>query len=224
MPPLPPVNKVIRVILTQLFGEDTNVQNRLYIAYQGSAPSPAQLNSYAVTIAGFWNSNLAAQFQAGLTLKRVDLEDLTSALGNIGSTTVNFSGTDTGVTLPGGMALVLQQKITRRYRGGHPRLYFAGISNAHLLTDQTWNSTYTAGFITAWNNFVTNVNANPPTGVGPTQFVNVSYFQGFTNVTFPSGRTRPVPSRRVTPLQDLIINYSVNPKVASQRRRNLQSR
>jgi hypothetical protein len=62
-----------------------------------------------------------------------------------------------------------------------------------------------------------------PVAVGTVTPVNVSFFSGFTNKTFPSGRTRPVPTPRVTPLIDPIIGSDVNPKVATQRRRNQQS-
>jgi hypothetical protein len=65
---------------------------------------------------------------------------------------------------------------------------------------------------------------NAPTALTPAFQVNVSYFSGFTNVTFPSGRIRPVPKLRSVPLVDTVTSWSTNPNVASQRRRNLQSK
>lgn len=56
--------------------------------------------------------------------------------------------------------------------------------------------------------------------------VNVSYYEGFEVVTDPvTGRSRNVPQLRPGgPVVDKITGFSINPKLGSQRLRNLHSR
>jgi hypothetical protein len=77
---------------------------------------------------------------------------------------------------------------------------------------------------TDYISFNSTIITSPPAGMGVMLPVNVSYFQGFHNFTFPSGRVKAIPTVRPVPVVDLINNFSVNPHVGSQRRRNLQSR
>ena len=56
--------------------------------------------------------------------------------------------------------------------------------------------------------------------------VNVSYYEGFEVVTdLRTGRSRDVPQLRPGgPAVDKITGFSINPKLGSQRRRNLHAR
>jgi hypothetical protein len=120
--------------------------------------------------------------------------------------------------------MVISFHTARRYRGGHPRIYVAGVPASNLATPQTWGSGGLSVQLSAWEYFIAQFALAVPAAAGPATHVNVSYYQGFTNTTFPSGRIRPVPKLRSGgPIQDFITGYSVNPKVASQRRRNLQN-
>jgi hypothetical protein len=222
MPALPPVSKVIAFTLRGTLGPDTDVVNKFYCAYSTGTPTSAQLATACNTIATSWNTNMAPMVNPEYTLTEVLAEDLTSATGAVASVAVSHTGTRSGNLLPAGAAAVVQQKISRRYRGGHPRKYFYAGVTSDLLTDQQWGSAFITSLTTAVialsNDIATAVGVFATVGA----IVNVSYYAGFTNVLYPSGRYHVVPTRRAVPFQDLVLSYATNPVVGSQRRRNLQ--
>ncbi len=67
---------------------------------------------------------------------------------------------------------------------------------------------------------------NTPTTLRLLGQVNVSYYEGFKVVTDPlTGRSRNVSQLRPEgPAVDRITSFSINPKLGSQRRRNLHAR
>jgi len=92
-----------------------------------------------------------------------------------------------------------------------------------LATPETLTAAQIGFILAGYNAFVSAALGHVPVAAAPATEVNVSFFQGFHNVTFPSGRQRAVPTIRVAPVVDTVIAHAVNPKVASQRRRNQQS-
>jgi len=222
VPPLPAVANVLRVTLVGTLSTDTDVINRFFVQYSGTAPTAAQLNTLASSIASDWNSQLASSAQSGYTLTGVEIEDLTSASAAIGAWTGSHAGTRAGALFGAGTAVVVRFIIARRYRGGHPRVYLPYFTSADLNTEQAWLSASVSGLVTAWKAFMAAVIAHTWSGATISNQVNVSYFHGFTNYTKPSGRESSRPTLRGTPLVDVVTDTSVNPHVASQRRRNLQ--
>ncbi len=221
MPALPAVNKVVRVDLTFTLGADTNVKNRLFFQYGGSL-SAADAQTWVNTIASAWNTNMQPPFSTGLTHTLTMLTDLTSSISPQVTSSASAAGADAGATLPAGTCVVLKRTNQRRFRGGHPRLYLAGLTTNWEATSQTVAAAKTTALLAGWDAFVTAALGAPAAALPVTQ-VAVSYFAGFTNKTFPSGRIHPVSTVRGIPLVDPIIGRAVNPKFASQRRRNLQS-
>ena len=65
-----------------------------------------------------------------------------------------------------------------------------------------------------------------PARLGAVEQVNISFYEGFTVVTDArTGRSRNVSQRRPDgPTVDVITGFSINPKLGSQRRRNLHGR
>lgn len=223
MPSLPVVPKVVRVDYRMSWSSDTDILNRIFVSYTGTlslADAQTWVNAFATKWggAGHWQQVV----NSGITLTRIELTDLSSATAPQVVATPASPGTGSFAAAPAGVAMVIQFKIARRYRGGHPRIYLVGMDNTGFATPQTWTPSFSAnveGKVVA--SIVDGIDAQP-SAVGLTQQVNVSYYQGFHNVTFPSGRTRPVPTLRGTPLVDVVTGYGVNPNVASQRRRNQQ--
>lgn len=223
MPALPPVSKVVRVDHHFSDGGNPNVQIRNFFQYAGTL---------STTDAATWLSNMitglgtfmASFSQPTLTLVLSELTDLTSTSA---AQVLNSTGTAGGAgaaPLTAGVALVIKKKIARRYRGGHPRVYLPGMSTTYLTSPIQWNSTSLANIVAGWTTFIAACTANTnPAAIGAITEVNVSYFSGFTNKTFPSGRTHPVASQRVTPVVDAVIGHVGNSIPASQRRRNRQS-
>lgn len=223
MPALPNVSKVIRADFFLTVGANARVRDRIFFAFAGAGPNVADLNTLAGQISGAWLTNLVPQTNTGVTLTGITLTDLTSASGAQTVTSQSRVGTLAGVALSAGVAMVVKFKVARRYRGGHPRFYLPGRVAADLSTTTQWVAGSTSSLATAFAAFITGCEAAPPVNIGVLTHVNVSYFAGFTNKTFPSGRTRAVPNVRVTPVQDPVTAYSVNQFIASQRRRNQQS-
>jgi hypothetical protein len=213
---------VLKVVTVASDQSDLRALNRFFIKYFGATPTQAQVATFAAAVVAAWTGNLASLYSATSLLELVTVEDLSSSTSAAASVSTATPGTRAGNTLGAGTACCIQEQVTRRYRGGHPRQYLCSGVQADLITRQGW----TAGFIISqqvgYVNYQAAIAAAGWAGSGALAQVNVSYYQGFTNVTFPSGRVRPVPKLRLVPVVDIITTYTVNPKLASQRRRNLQ--
>jgi hypothetical protein len=224
MPARPNVPQVLQWVDTITdFGADLRTINKRFISYSGTAPTVAELSVLAATALTAWASDMAPLYDANKGIENVEFTDLSSATSAVGQAAAQHIGTRTGGALAAGTATVLSKHIARRYRGGHPREYLQTGVTTDLVTVNEWASAYVTAVGTGWTNYTSAVLGAPWSGGGTLTLVNVSYYTGFTNHTFPSGRVRPVPNLRATPVVDTVLNTLVNPKVASQRRRNLQS-
>lgn len=222
MPALPAVNKVIRVTMKSVYGEDVDLINRFFLSYSG-ATTNGDLATYAATIATEWGTEfMGADASNQLELVQVDIEDLTSATAPVASVTEAIAGTASSACLSAGAAMCVRFHIARRYRGGHPKMYLAGLPLSLTTDPQRFTSVAQTGFAASAATFFTYIEGHAPAGLATVAHVNVSYFSGFTNHTLPSGRTRSIPTPRGTPLVDPVLSYSVNPHICSQRRRNRQ--
>lgn len=222
MPALVPVPKVIRYDIIQSFASNASVRDRLFFQYSGTL-NAADLATLLLNARNGWNTNMAPQLNNQHTLLSIVGTDLTSASSPQAVNSTASAGTGVSAPNPAGVAMVMKFKINRRYRGGHPRFYLVGTSQADTSTPETWSAAAITAKLNAFNAFLAACVAAPPAAVATLTQVNVSYFQGFQNRTFPSGRIRPVPTARGIPLVDTVVSVSVNPKIASQRRRNQQS-
>jgi hypothetical protein len=223
MPALPNVTKVLRCDFFSTVGPDTRVRDRIFFSFSGAGPNVADLNTLATTIDSAWAANIISLQPSTATLTSIQLTDLTSATGAQTVKSVSRVGNRAVTALPSATSIIIKFKIARRYRGGHPRFYLYGGGAQDTLNPSTWLSAFTGPVATQWAAFIAACELTPPTNLGVLVHVNVSYFSGFTNKTFPSGRIRPVPTVRGTPVVDSVVSYSVNPIIGSQRRRNLQS-
>jgi hypothetical protein len=222
MPALPPVSKVIRVDLLGALTGNPSARNRIFIQYAGTL-SIADLTTWLGTVATKWGTRFNAILSSDFTLNNVLGTDLSSASAPQVAVSTTQTGTSAAAPLTGGSALVIRFKISRRYRGGHPRFYFGGLPGGMLSNSGLWIGANLTAFVNAFSGFITDIETAPPAAMGALTHVNVSYFAGFTNKTFPSGRVHPVATLRGSPTVDPIIAYSGNPLAASQRRRNRQS-
>jgi hypothetical protein len=225
VPALPNVSKVVRVDYHIQDDSDLNSINRFFMSYTGSL-SNADAQTWVDAIAAQWlgTAGIGRTFSNVCALVRTELTDLTSPSSAQAINSVAYIATKTEARLGAGTAAVISFKIARRYRGGHPRMYIGGRTIDTLLTSQTFQPGELTAVHDAWTATIDGCRSAAPSAVGLAFHTNVSYYQGFHNVTYPSGRVRPVPTLRTGgPLVDQVTGYAVNPKVASQRRRNLQS-
>jgi hypothetical protein len=223
MAALNPVPNCLRVQLKWTFAIDLDVLCRFFVLYSGPQPTAAQLNTLAASISSEVNTNLSAYWTSDKHLTEVIITDLTSSTSAVGTWSGSVGGTASGSPLAAGTALIVKFLINRRYRGGHPRIYLPFLGASTLATDGSWNTASTAALLTAWETFMAAVLANTWTGATLTNQVNVHYFHGFTNFTYPSGRVKAIPTPLATPTTDIVAGYAIVPQPASQRRRNLTS-
>jgi hypothetical protein len=219
MPALPNVANVIRLDITGTLGTNTRVKDHLFFQYGGTGPTATDLTTWLNTVSTAWNSNMSGTQNSSYTANTWMATDLNLPTGQQVILNSNRPGTVGTAPMDASAACVVKFKLTRRYRGGHPRFYLSGMTQANIVNGTQWLGTYASLVATSFAAFIAAVKTTPPTSIGTLLHVNVSYYAGFTNKTFPSGRVHPVPTPRATPLVDAVQSYSTNPVIASQRRR-----
>jgi hypothetical protein len=225
MPSPPAVPNVLVLAFGWTVSEDTTAQVKLHIAWSGSIPTSAALTSIASDMHGDMATLAEPLMSSDTLLESVIVTDMTSDTGASGDFVGPDAGTRSGTPLPAEACLIMNHRIARRYRGGKPRSYFPWGVAGDLADRQTWNAGFLDAVETGWATFLTNVAARPSYGgVVLGSFVNVGLYKGFTPVTNPlTGRTRDVPKYIGMPNVDTIVLSQPNPKVGSQRRRQLHS-
>jgi hypothetical protein len=221
MPALPSVSKVVRVDYHFSEAADPNVQIRTFWQYSGTL-SLGDATTWLASMQSALATFMASYMQPTITLAFSELTDLSSPTAPQVVNSTGATGGAGAAPLSAGVAMVMKYHITRRYRGGKPRAYLPGMSSAYLTTPTEWNPASLANVTAGWITHLTAIAAATPVAAGTGTHVNISYYQGFTNHTYPSGRVKPIPTPRVTPLVDTINNVSGNPTPGSQRRRNEQ--
>jgi hypothetical protein len=218
-----PVPNVVRVRLRHTLGDDFDVLSRFFIQYAGTAPSDTDLDTFAGAVGASWVTEFLAYSNTDTVLTEVICTDLSSSMANEGSATEDETGTRTGGSLPASTCLLINFQISRRYRGGKPRIYLPLGSDSDLLTAQTWNPTFVSEVGIAWAAFIAAVIAEPWSGGGLLSQVVPSFFEGTSGELVGSGdyvRGKTLPIPRAVPLVEPITGFSVNPIFGSQRRRN----
>lgn len=212
---------MLRLQLKHTYANDLDVLSRLYLAYTGTAPTSANLNTMATTVGTAWGTNLKALAPNEITLTEVIITDLTTTSSGVGVAATSVVGTRGTAYIAAGSALLFNFLVDRRYRGGKPRMYAPFGISTDLSTAQLWSSTFRTACVTGLTNFRTAVIAAAPSGTTITAQVNVSYYLGFTSVQNPvTLRWKNIPTARTTPVVDTVTGIQANPSPASQRRRN----
>lgn len=219
MPALPDVPQVLRIDMAHSWGGDPHLTSRSFWSYSGGAPSVADCTTIATDVANAWNTTLAGCANEAVTLTGVVVTDLTSASASQGEVTVSHPGTRSGVELSLNDCVVMNFQISRRYRGGKPRMYGPWGVQGDLNGPGLWNTTFTNFCNTAWTTFTSDIAVTAgTTTVGDQQ--NVSYYKGFASVQNPvTLRWRNIPTPRTTALTDTIVSHAASTIVGSQRRR-----
>jgi hypothetical protein len=217
-PPLP-ASACIRVRLDYTQSDSFDAGSRFFLSYAGSAPTGANCTTLASDIQGAWTSHLAGLISEEIALTEVDVLDIATTSGLSGQWTGNQSATRTGTVLPAQCATNIEYDIARRYRGGKPRMFLpAGVAGDQQDAGH-WSSTFLTAVNTNFAAFISEIEALTIGAIGTLAHVNLSYYQGFTNVTNSSGRTRAAPKYRATALVDNIVGYSAKAVIGSQKRR-----
>ena len=200
-------------------GTDYEWGNRFYFSYSGSAPTAANCATLASDIQTLWGTHLSPLQFGGYALDEVDVLDIASDSGASGNWQGTLNGTRSGAVLPIQTAANVQFSIARRYRGGKPRAYFNFGVDADLAAVNSWTTAFVAAVSSAVADFFAGVEALSVGSIGTLQHVNLSYYQGFKNITNSSGRERAAPTYRATAKSDIISGYVCKDILGSQRRR-----
>jgi hypothetical protein len=221
VPALPSVPAVVQLAFSLTDSDSGYVSiNRLHFHYTGTAPTPAQLVTFATTAGTAFGAAFNPSMNAALTLTAVTAIDLTSPTAATAEVAVSHVGALTGGELPNDTAFVLSAKVARRYRGGHPRTYLQLGDVTKTADGRTWDTAFVTAVETAAAGFFTAVEGAGWTGAGTISPVNVSYYSGFTNVTPVGKRAYSVPTLRIGgPLVDPIVSFVGRVKFGTQRRR-----
>jgi len=208
--PLPTVPSVVKVRYIGLY-QGVAWINVFHLGYTGSAPSPANMQAVATAAGTAWNTAIAPLVVSACQLQSTEVTDLSTRDTVPQLVTTAHSGTDaqTGSLSANSVACVISAAPSKRYRGGHPRTYVAGVHMAHIssghLWDPTWLATARTG-ATAWFNALSAITAGGST-YAP---VCVSYFTHDTN---------HLPIYKVPPDVYPILSMTVHGRVDSMRTR-----
>lgn len=220
MPALPSVSEVLRIQLRHSNGTDTDVLDRLYWSYSGTAPSASGLNTMCSTLAGNWATTMAPLAATTVALTEIVITDLSTDTSPQGTWSGTHAGTRSGASNSAATSVLGNFAIARRYRGGKPRIYLPYLSDTDITNPQQWFAASITALNTAWTTFMGDIVSALPSGTTNEGQVNVSYYNGFTAVENPiTHRYRNVPTLRETPVQDAIVSTSFSLRLASQRRR-----
>jgi hypothetical protein len=225
MPPLPDVPNVLAIDLKFTVG-NANVLSRVHVNYASAAPTSHTLNEYAASIDDGIAAHLLPLFSTEVRTAEIVVTDLTSRTSARGIAESRQAGRRPGLLNGAAVAALINFKVARRYRGGKPRLYVPFFVASDLTPGLTWSDSALEAGTAGWAAFMAGLLTHTPAPLRLLEQVNVSYYEGFQAVTDPvTGRSRNVSQLRSEgPEVDGITAFSINPKLGSQRRRNLHSR
>lgn len=200
--------------------------SRVHVRYASGAPTRDELIAYAASIDAEVSTHLLPLCSAQVRTAEVMVTDLTSNVAARGIVTSALPGTRAGLPNGAGVAALINFRVARRYRGGKPRIYVPLFVAADLTDHLTWSSEALAEGTASWEAFMSGLMNRTPPGLRVVEQVNVSYYEGFEVVMDPrTGRSRNVSKLRSDgPQVDRITGFAINPKLGSQRRRNLHAR
>lgn len=219
MSALPPVPGVIAIEFLSAYGADDVIKNRLHWAWSGTPLTVSEANTLAGEIQASFIARLLGFCSSSFEFLGVVVTDLSSDTSARGESSTSNVGTRSGAILPCSVVVNIGYEVARRYRGGRPKSMVNMGVEPDLATAQAWTSDFVESLGTAWGNMGNDIAALTWSGGGMGDQVNVSYYQGYTAVTYPSGRTKDVPKLRTDPLVEAIINTEVKVKLGSARRR-----
>lgn len=224
MAPLPPVPNVVKLQVITTFESSLGADlhqclNTFHVAFTGVA-GVNDMNAMAAASDLWWTKLMDGTGTGGSTYISQDLHlrgtrctDLTSSTAAFGSDAVNVVGGASQQSLANA-ALVASGHVGRRFRGGHSRVYIAGLTGDNSADSRLWLPIAVSditNWFTNWRNVVLTNHGMGYPNIVPSNFVQVSYVNKTVN---------PVPPyRRPVPVVDGITGWTLDQVIRSQRRR-----
>lgn len=219
VPALQPVPGVLKLHFGMTVGGDTTTGFHLYHSYGPTPPTQANMATLANSAFGQYATYLAPHAHLDTILTSVTATDLSSPSGAIAVFDGSTPGALGGDTLPASLAMLVNFKITRRYRGGKPRVYVPTGAGGSLGTPQTWSSAFLTAWTNDWNTYLAVLLSTINSFGSGAALVNVSYYLGGEWKPDQNGNYHRVPTPRATPHVDTIVSVAPSSVVGQQRRR-----
>jgi hypothetical protein len=204
-----PRNPIVpNVLMIEFLWTQTGVPcaNVMHAQYEGGPPSGADLEAIAEEIAtAWWAEALYSIYSNSTVFVGIRITDLNSDTGAVGEFSEGGGGTGEEGTLPAQACVLTNITIARRYRGGHPRIYFPPPQWDTMDSATQWKSTTVSTFTTAVTALQASLSSASNGSTVLTSPVCVSYRDG--------------DDWRVDNLVEPWTGFSVSPIVATQRRR-----
>lgn len=221
MAELPLVPFGLKLKLTYTISTDTVNVNTIHFKWNGIAPDNTAMIAWVGQVATSWTTNCAPLCHPSVSLTETRANDMSKADGGLGVNTGVHAGTRAGTALPAGTCALANYTIQRRYRGGKPRTYLPFGIELDILDGQHWKTTSIASFQTGWQTFCNSIASTPPAGITGMSLAQVSYYKGFEVIHGPTGRAYNKSTLNSQgPILDPLLSSVINPRFASQRRRN----
>jgi hypothetical protein len=203
--PLPLVPLVVKLSYTFSYGSDATVMTHLY--WQGGAGSPTttDLTAFANLAKTSYETYGVASQTNQVTLRKIHAVYLGDTTGASVDVTTADTGSRSGGPLAANVAVLVNLKIARRYRGGHPRIYLPWGSATDILDPQHWTSGALSQFQTSINSIVTQLQGFSGSSFATPTLCSVSYYHN--------------KALRTTPVVDSVSATPVSSTPGSQRRR-----
>ena len=203
---LPPVPGIVKLQYFFTVGADASVMTHLYFGSAGGSSYPtSDLQGFVNLARSSYVTNLKSLMCPQVILGKVVATDL----HDLSTIQVQASGSDAGTRSlsmgPASVCVIQNMKIARRYRGGHPRVYWPWGNSGDTSAPQQWSSSFVGLCQTGINAYVAALQAYTSTALNAPQLSNVSYYH--------SG------SLRTTPVVDPVLSSVINPIPGTQRRR-----
>jgi len=165
---------------------------------------PSELTALATAVRTSWVTNVIPLQASSLVMTDVTCTDLGFETGAEATVTGNTAGTGIGTALASSTAICWSWKISRRYRGGHPRTYIGGTLVTQASTPNTMTTAAQTSHINAATALRSAVNG-VSVGVSTARLCVVHYTRAKATLAVP--------------LVSEISGVSVDTRLDSQRRR-----
>lgn len=206
-PPLPGLLKAQMLIQGVIGSQTINAANVLHTLCATPGPyTPAQLTTYATSFYNAFNTRFAQYMSTSYHYNGCVVTAL-DGTGVQGLYSHTAAGTDAGTVLSPGQTVAITWKANIAWRGGRPRTYLAGITNAFTVNPggSGLNSSRTSALATSAIGFIGDINA-------------LTIASGATTLGFPSYYSKY--QFRPTPIFYFFTTAVVHDRLDSQRRRN----
>lgn len=218
MPALPPVASVFSI--KYIGSAPTKAwQCRIFFTWSGTTPNNTTCAALATLIQNALAPGMQGFLMSGYGISTTEVTDLSSSSSGTGFSTGSLVGSGAGTGPIDAAAVRLKFLTARRYRGGHPGIYWPQQGQSFMADASHWTSGHVGSLQTTWTSYITTLTGLSSGGTSLTNHVWVSYYQGFHNVTLPSGRVESRPTLRTTPQVDVVSAYSAETLLSYQTRR-----